>query len=470
MNEVPHITVWNNCSDFLKSVLPPQVFNTWISPIVPVKLVESTLTIEVPSNFFIEYLEGKLLDYLRKALKRFIGNNAKLIYVIKVTKEESVTYPSEDNRSVTNREVPYPTRNGNEINPFVIPGLRQLKIDPQLNPKYTFANFIEGECNKLARIAGVTISQSPGNNTFNPFFIYGGPGLGKTHLAQAIGIAIKEKFPEKIVLYVGANRFMTQFIDAVNVKNKMTDFLHFYQLMDVLILDDVHEFVKKEKTQNAFFHIFNHLHQSGKQLILTSDRPPVEMVGLEQRLLSRFKWGLSAELTAPSYETRLAILKSKSFKDGIELPDDVLEYMASNITGNIRELEGSLISLIAHATLTKERITLDLAKRVIEKIVTPGAQEISLDKIQDTVCDYFGINSDALLSKTRRREIVQARQITMYLGRNLTNTSLASIGKRIGNKDHATVLHACNTVTNLIETDRNFKQYVTDIKRVLETV
>ncbi len=470
MNEDPHIIVWNNCLDFFKDVLPPQVFTTWFKPIKPVKLVENTLTIEVPSDYFREYLEEKFLGYLQKALKRFIGSNARLIYRINVTKEESVTYPSEDNRTVTNKEVPYPTRNGNDINPFVIPGLRQLKIDPQLNPKYTFENFIEGECNRLARTAGITISQSPGNNTFNPLFIYGGPGLGKTHLAQAIGIAIKEKFPEKIVLYVSANRFMTQFIDAVNVKNKMTDFLHFYQLMDVLILDDVHEFVKKEKTQNAFFHIFNHLHQSGKQLILTSDRPPVEMVGLEQRLLSRFKWGLSAELTAPSYETRLAILKAKSFKDGIELPNDVLEYMAANITGNIRELEGSLISLIAHATLTKERITLDLAKRVIEKIVTPGTKEISLDKIESTVCDYFGINSDALLSKTRRREIVQARQIAMYLGRNLTNISLASIGKRIGNKDHATVLHACNTVTNLIETDRSFKQYVTDIERQLETV
>ncbi|MEF9931544.1 MAG: chromosomal replication initiator protein DnaA, partial [Bacteroidales bacterium] len=344
---------------------------------------------------------------------------------------------------------------------------QQLNIDPQLNPLYSFSNFIEGECNRLGRAAGLTIANSPGNNAFNPLFIYGGPGLGKTHLAQAIGIAIKEQFPEQIVLYVSANRFQTQYMDAVNIKNKLTDFLHFYQMIDVLIIDDVHEFAEKPGTQNAFFHIFNHLHQSGKQLILTSDKAPVDLHGLEQRLLSRFKWGLSAELNPPAYDTRVEILKAKSFKDGIELPTDILNYLASKVVGNVREIEGTLISLIAHATLNKEKITLGLAERLTDKIVKTHNEDISLAKIQNTVCEYFGITTESMISKTRKREIVQARQIAMYFGRNLTKTSLASIGSQIGGKDHATVLHACNTVCDLIETDRNFKQYVTDIEKQL---
>ena len=325
-----------------------------------------------------------------------------------------------------------PQRDTSLLNPFVIPGLQQLDIDPQLNPNYCFANFIEGDCNRLGRSAGRAIAKSPGKNAFNPLFIYGGSGLGKTHLAQAIGIEIASKFSDKIVLYVTANRFMTQYMDAVNVKNKLTDFLNFYQMIDVLILDDVQEFAEKQGTQNAFFHIFNHLHQSGKQLILTSDKAPVDLMGLEQRLLSRFKWGLSVELTPPSYNTRLEILKAKSLKDGIELPEDVLDFLASKVVGSVREIEGTLVSLIAHATLSRETITMDLAKRLTDKIVTPVTQEISLDRIQDTVCSYFGITRDLMLSKTRKREIVQARQIAMYLGRSLTKVSLAAIGAQKG--------------------------------------
>ena len=366
-----------------------------------------------------------------------------------------------------NKSIPFPQKEGSIPNPFIIPGLQQLDIPTQLNPNYTFANFVEGECNILGRTAGIAISNNPGGNSFNPLFIYGGPGLGKTHLAQAIGIAIKEKYPDKIVLYVSANRFQTQYMDAVNVKNKLTDFLHFYQLVDVLIIDDVHEFAEKPGTQNAFFHIFNQLHQSGKQLILTSDKAPVDLQGLEQRLLSRFKWGLSAELCPPSYETRRKILMAKSFKDGIELPEEVLDFLASKVTGNIREIEGTLISLLAHATLKKERITLSLAQRLIEKIVTVNNVEITLGKIQSVVCEYFGITPESLISKTRKREISQARQIAMYLGRNFTKKSLASIGAEIGGRDHSTVLHACNTVSDLIETDRNFRQYVSDIEKQL---
>ncbi len=470
MNALPHIRVWNNCLSMIRDVIPATTFKTWFEPINAIDLVDSKFTLEVPSEFFREYLEEHFIDYISKALKREIGANAKLVYQVKMVDESAIVIPSQNSKEIKNKSIPFPEKPEKiNINPFVIPGLKQLNIEPQLNPNYCFANFIEGECNKLGRAAGLSISEKPGNNAFNPLFIYGGPGLGKTHLAQAIGIAIKERNPEKIVLYVSANKFQTQYMDAVNVKNKLTDFLHFYQLMDVLIIDDVQEFAEKPGTQNAFFHIFNHLHQNGKQLILTSDRAPVDLKGLENRLLSRFKWGLSVELTTPCFDTRLDILRAKSYKDGIELSEEIMYFLANKITGNIREIEGTLISLIAHATLTKQEITLDLAKRLTDKIVSEGNSEVSLAKIQETVCGYFGISPDIIASKTRKREIVQARQIAMYLSRNLTKTSLAAIGLQIGGKDHATVLHACNTVSDLIQTDRNFKQYVSDIEKMLRT-
>ena len=452
----------------IREVIQPAQFKTWFEPVKPVSLAGSTFTIEVPSEFFREYLEAHYIGFLSRALRKELGNEAKLMYKVRVVKDGEVTVPSMEVAAPVNRPVPIPQRDTSILNPFVIPGLQQLDIDPQLNPNNCFSNFIEGECNKLGRSAGLAIAGSPGKNAFNPLFIYGASGLGKTHLAQAIGIEVKKKFPEKIVLYVTANRFMTQYMDAVNVKNKLTDFLNFYQMIDVLILDDVQEFAEKQGTQNAFFHIFNHLHQSGKQLILTSDKAPVDLMGLEQRLLSRFKWGLSVELAAPSYQTRLDILKAKSMRDGIELPEDVLDFLASKVVGSVREIEGTLVSLMAHATFSRETITMELAQKLTEKIVTPVQQEISIGMIQDTVCSYFNITRDIMLSKTRKREIVQARQIAMYLGRNLTKTSLAAIGAQIGGKDHATVLHACNTVSDLIETDRNFKQYVSDIEKLLK--
>lgn len=468
MSPIPAQQVWNNCLSFIKDLVQPQSFKTWFEPIVPIKLQNNILTIEVPTDFFREYIEEHFIDVLSRSIRKELGRQAQLEYLVKVDSgSKGVPLPPQGQGRFTNKPVPFPQHAGEVIaNPYVIPGVRQLQIDPQLKPAYTFDRFVEGPCNRLARTAGLSIAEKPGG-AFNPLFIYGGSGLGKTHLAQAIGIEIKKKMPEKIVLYVSANLFQIQFMDAVNVKNKLTDFMHFYQQIDVLIVDDVQEFAGKSGTQNAYFNIFNHLHQTGKQLILTSDRAPIEIKDLDDRLLSRFKWGLSAELTVPDYATRLAILQKKTYNEGVDVPKAVLAFLAEQVTTNIREIEGALCSLLAQATFNKKPITLELAQSITNKLVDNSTKELSVQEIQKTVCAYFGITPESLLSRTRKREICQARQIAMFLSRNHTKNSLSSIGALIGGKDHATVLHSCNTVYNLMDTDRVFRQYVTDIEKRL---
>ena len=463
-----HISVWTNCLNFIQQNIDPKQFNLWFKPIKPVSLVESTLTVEVPSEFFREYLEGAYLDLLKAALKKELGTAAKLNYLVTpVQRQQSLVYPASHGNAPVNKTISVETytKAGNP-GPFVFPGMQRVQVNPQLNPVYCFENLVVGECNKMGFTAGESISDAPGKTAFNPLFLFGGPGLGKTHLAQAIGISIKKKYPELVVLYVPANRFKTQYMDAVNVKNKLTDFLAFYMKMDVLIIDDIQDLVGPS-TQNAFFNIFNHLHQSGKQLIFTSDRPPVELENFEARLLSRLKWGLSVELQKPDFNTRLQMLKARSFREGVKLSDDVLHFLASRIKSNFRELEGALISLIANATLAHKEITVELAETITEKIVGEQQTDITIDKVQKVVCDYFNITRDTLLSKTRKRQIVQARQIAMYMSRSLINCSLSTIGAEIGGKDHATVLHACTTVNDLMSTDKTFKQYVNDIEKML---
>jgi chromosomal replication initiator protein len=469
-----HEKKWDACLRVIKDNIPLQAFKTWFSPIVPVKLENDVLTIQVPSHFFYEWLEEHYIGLLKKVIKKELGTNGKLEYSIIMEKNISnatpytVNLPASNKGSLRNAPVSVPLNsNENQIkNPFIIPGLKKVQVDSNLNPAYSFDNFVEGDCNRLARSAGFAVANKPGGTAFNPLLIYGGVGLGKTHLAHSIGIGIKNQYPNKTVLYVGSEKFAHQFIDAI--KNKTTnDFIHFYQMMDVLIIDDVQFFAGKEKTQDIFFHIFNHLHQNGKQIILTSDKPPVEMQGMEQRLLSRFKWGLSADLQAPDLETRIAILEKKMYGNGIELDREVVEYLAYSINTNIREMEGALTSLLAQASLNKKAITLDLAKQMIDKFVKNTAKEVSIEYIQKVVCDYFDLPIEMLKSKTRKREVVQARQIAMYFSKKMTKSSLANIGAHCGGKDHATVLHACRTVNNLSETDKQFRGYLEDLEKKL---
>lgn len=466
--------VWENCLAIIQDNVTPHNFKTWFEPIKPIKLDNKVLTIEVPSQFVYEWLEEHYLDLLRKTIRHELGVQGRLEYSIVMenvhasAQPYTVKLPARATASLKNAAVTMPLDISTTIrNPFIIPGLKKLDVDSQLNASYSFENFIEGDCNRLARSAGWAVSQKPGGTSFNPLLIYGGVGLGKTHLAHAIGIEIKNNFPNQTVLYVPSDRFMHQFVDAVK-NNSTNDFIHFYQMIDVLIIDDIQFLSGKEKTQDVFFHIFNHLHQNNKQLILTCDKPPVDLQGMEQRLLSRFKWGLSADLQAPDLETRIAILKKKMYIDGIELPAEITEYIAMSITTNIRELEGALISIIAQSSLNKKPITLELAKQMIDKFVKNTVHEISIDYIQKVVCDYFDLPLEVLKSKTRKREVVQARQLAMYFSKSLTKSSLSNIGIHCGGKDHATVLHACRTVNNLIETDKKFKTYVTEIQKRIQ--
>lgn len=466
-------SVWMECLSFIKDNIKPQAYKTWFEPIKPVKLSGEALTVQVPSKFFYEWLEEHYIKLLRVALVRELGDQAKLIYDVRMentyssNNAQTVKIPSANRNPLKSQKISIPLESKRELkNPFVIPGLQKVKIESQLNPNYNFDNFIEGDSNRLARSASIAVANKPGGTSFNPLLIYGGVGLGKTHLSHAIGVEIKDKYADKTVLYISSEKFTQQFIDSVK-SNTRNDFIHFYQMIDVLIIDDVQFLSGKAGTQDVFFHIFNHLHQNGKQVILTSDKAPVDMQDIEQRLLSRFKWGLSAELQSPDYETRISILQNKLFRDGVDMPEDIVEYIAKNIKSNVRELEGVIISMIAQASFNRKEFTLELAREIVDKFVKNTKKEVSIDYIQKVVSKYFDMDVATLQSKTRKRHVVQARQLAMYFAKRMTKSSLANIGNQIGQRDHATVLHACKTVDNLTETDKQFKKYVEDLTKKL---
>lgn len=455
--------LWSRCLSVIKDNISEASFNTWFAPIVALKYENNVFVLQVPSQFFVEYIEEKYIDLLRMTLYREVGQGTRLEYRVLIDKSSGkgtqIPSPEEPLK-------PKVAKSGSAyINPYHKPQLPE--IDPQLNPAHNFNNLIEGNSNKLARTAGVSIANEPGKTIFNPLFVYGQSGVGKTHLANAIGVMTKQLHPEKRVLYLSANTFQIQYTDAVR-NNTVNDFLNFYQTIDVLIVDDIQEFAGKTGTQNTFFHIFNHLHQTGKQLVLTADRSPIVMVGLEQRLLTRFKWGLSAEIEKPDFHLRKAILENKIYRDGLEIPEDVVDFIAEHVTDNVRDLEGVLVSLLAHSTLMNAPIDITLAEKIIGRIVSISKRVNTVEKIRDVVCEYFSLSVDAISTKSRKREVVQARQIAMYLSKNLTKSSLSSIGNTIGQRDHATVLHACKIVNDLMDSDKNFRTSVREIEEKLK--
>ncbi len=478
MIEEDYKRVWAECLEVIKDALGPDnktAFETWFIPIVPLQLEGSTLLVQVPSSFFYEYIEYHYIDLLKRVIRMKLGPNAMLKYSIVMDQTIpsdllSTTLPSHGRTSVKNPLTDMPVNinkdNAREIpNPFVIPGIQKTRVNSQLSPNYTLENFVEGDCNRLARSAGYAVAEKPGLTSFNPLLLHSSVGLGKTHLANAIGLKTKELHPDKTVLYVTSEQFMQQYAEAGRA-GTTNDFIHFYELIDVLIIDDIQFWSgKAQKTQEAFFHIFNYLHQRNCQIIITSDKAPGELQGLEPRLLSRLKWGLNADLQAPDVETRKAILRQKLQNDGIEMDDEIIEYIAYNINTNVRELEGALISLIAQSSLNRKQITLDLTKQMIDKYVQSSTREITIDYIQKVVCDSLDLPVEAIQQTSRKREIVQARQLSMYFAKKITKSSLAVIGMQCGNKDHATVLHACKTIENLRQTDRYIRNLVDELEK-----
>ncbi len=465
-----YTTIWSNCLKIIKDNISLQSYKTWFEPITPVKLEKNVLTIQVPSQFFYEWLEEHYVTLLRKTIIRELGKEARLEYRIVMEQSNSknattINVPNQNSGNNKNQDVNAMSVLGGSVkNPFIIPGLKKINVDPQLVSGYTFDTFVEGDCNRLARSAGFAVAQKPGGTSFNPLVLYSQIGLGKTHLAHAIGNQIKSQFPAKTVLYVQIEKFANQFIDAMK-NGHINDFIHFYQLIDVLIIDDIQFLAGKPKIQEIFFTIFNHLHQNAKQLILTSDRPVKDLQDMDERLLSRFKWGLSADLQVPDFETRIAILEKKMYADGIELPRDVVEFVAYNINTNIRELEGALTSLLAQSVLNKKEIDIELAKKIVKNFVKSVTREVSIEFIQKAVCDYYSIPFEKLREKTRKRHIVQARQLSMFLAKNFTKNSLKAIGKHFGGRDHSTVIHSCQAVQNMIDTDNQFKEDVVELEK-----
>ncbi len=451
-----HVELWNRCLSIVKDNVGESMYSTWFTPIVPLSYNDNKFVVQVPSQFFYEYIEEQFAFLLRQALNRVVGQETQLLYRIMIdhsnTNNGSTTLPTADTPIKQNVPTNAPVNT-----PFT--SIEKTTFDPQLNRNYNFANYIEGVSNRLARCAGLNIAEQPGRSIFNPIFIWGASAVGKTHLANAIGLAVKERYPEKRVLYVSANLFQMQYTDA-SVKNQRNDFLSFYQSIDVLIIDDVQELAGKTQTQNTFFHIFNHLHQTGKQLIMCCDREPSKLEGMEDRLLSRFKWGLVVEVEKPDFNLRKAILQHKTYKDGIIIPEDVIDYIAENVTSSVRDLEGVLISLLAHSTLMNAEINIQLAQKIVGNVVempTIEKEDVTVDKICNIVCQYYSLPLEAINSKSRERKIAEARQVAMYLARTYTNTSLSVIGQSMGKRDHTTVLYACKTVQNQMDVDATFK-------------
>ena len=463
VNNQTYGDVWQSCLSRIREQTSAEEFAKWFKPIVPLDFDGVTLKLKVPNESYVYHIEKHFIPLLKPIIHQLFGLKTKLRYAVPRVEHSPAAVASDADMTAINTFVTQ-SDTTNIKNPFVIPGIRKLIIDPQLNPNYTFETFVEGACNRLCRSAGLAVAVDPGKTPFNPLYIYGDSGLGKTHIAQAIGMEVKQRRPELQVLYVSMNKFQAQFQNAA-IKGELNDFIHFYQMLDVLIIDDIQELAGKDKTQNAFFNIFNHLHLSGKQLIMTSDKPPVELKDIEQRLITRFKWGLSAQLMLPDYETKVKIVRNKAVKLGADVSDEVVAFLAENINANVREIEGALSSLVANASFLGKKISVALAKEILKVYVQFNQKEITIDHIKKVVCEHMGLDAGTFNSPKRTREIAQARQIAMYLSKQHTKAPLTSIGAAIGGKNHATVLHACKAISNLMETDKLFRHQVEEIEK-----
>lgn len=447
-------TIWKSCLSKIKKNVTQMTYNTWFLPIKPLQLENNVLKVELPSQFFWEWIDEHYNSLINKTISEVIGPEAKLSYIIDKDIDET----------------PEPDGANNEASETITKEKPKIKhnFESYLNPRYTFQNFITGEGNQLARAAAGAISDNPGGTSFNPFFVYGGVGLGKTHLIQAVGNEIVNKFPDKKVIYLSTDIFTVEFVESIQ-SNRVNEFSNFYRGMDVLIIDDIQFLIGKEKTQDLFFHIFNTLHQSRKQIILTSDKPPKNLKGLDERLTSRFQWGLTADIQPPELETRIAILRKKAEVYGMTVDGEILEYIASNITSNIRELEGCLIKILANASLSSKQITFELVKKTVNEIATDRKKNnINIDSITKVVCEYLSIAENKIRDKTRKKEIVQARQLAMYLSKEMTNASLKTIGLHFGGRDHSTVIHACASIEKSKETDKSVRETIEELKSQIE--
>lgn len=458
-------SIWSNCMEIVKDNVSDKSFQTWFAPIVPIKYQDNDFTVQVPSHFFYEYLEEHYADLIYACLSRVTGKNPVLYYRIIVDQSNK-----KGGGTILQSERPAPTSEANKTATQLNKSPNRLvpatEWNPNLNPRFSFHNFFEGESNLLARRVGESICENAGK-TFNPLFIHGCSGVGKTHLCHAIGNRMVERFSGKKVMYISSHLFQVQFTDAAR-NNVSNDFIHFYQGVDILIVDDIQELAGKEKTQNAYFHIFNHLHLLGKQIILTSDKAPADLQGIEERLISRFKWGATTELFKPDLELRKKILRNKIKQDGLKISEDIVEYIAENATDHIRDLEGIITSLVAHSLVCNREVDLELTKRVVNKAVKIEKKQITIDKIQNVVSTYFNIDLKEIHSKSRKREIVQARQVAMFLSKKYTDYSYAHIGNLVGKRDHATVLHACRTIQDSLDIDKAFRIAMSDIETLLK--
>lgn len=444
--ELSKAQIWDKCLSIIKDNVSDDAFVKWFKPIVSMKYQDDCLWIQVPTHFYIEQIEEQYSDLIGKSLNRVCGKPTKLMYQVQIS-------DTQVNISTENRQK-------NQLAP-------KAELDPQLLRNLTFSNFVEGESNRLARTAGVSIANNPGKNIFNPLFVYGKSGVGKTHLLHAIGNASVEQNPRARVLYVSSHVFQVQYSQAY-LQNKINDFIHFYQSVDVLLIDDVHELSGKTGTQNVFFHIFNHLHQMGKQIVFTCDRAPKDLVGMEDRLLTRFKWGLTAEMRQPDYQLRIDILRQKMQQNGLELPDEVVEYIARHAKDNVRDLEGILTSLFAHSIIEGRNTDLKLCREVVENSIQVFDEEkLSVESIEEEVCRYYHLDKNTLHSRSKKQEVARARQVAMFLSKKHTDKSYAYIGEVMGNRNHATVIHACKLVEQSLDLDKALHNDVQKIESAL---